>query len=83
MASKAAFVGANIVMGPGCDKRSTRPAALMRETRVVNSGWNTTRSNTEQSGVQAPRGACAASEGGCSRGGWSSWGGTTRWSTAT
>ena len=78
MASKAAFVGANIVMGPGCDKRSTRPAALISDTSVVNSGWNTMRSSTEHSGVQAPNGAWSARLGGWSRGGWSSCGGTIR-----
>ena len=54
MASKAAFVGAKSVIGPGCERSSTSPAARMSDTRVVNSGWNTTRSRTEQSGVQAP-----------------------------
>ena len=71
--SKAAFVGAKIVMGPGWERSSTSPPALTRETRVENSGRNTRRSSTEQRGVQAPRGAEAAREGGCSRGGWSWW----------
>ena len=73
MESKAAFVGAKSVMGPGCERSSTSPAALTRETRVENSGWNTSRSRTEQRGVQAPSGAWLASEGGCSREGWSWW----------
>lgn len=55
--SKAAFVGAKSVMGPGCESSSTKPAALTRDTRVENSGWNTSRSSTEHRGVQAPRGA--------------------------
>ena len=54
IASNAAFVGAKSVIGPGCDRRSTSPAARTSDTRVVNSGWKTTRSRTEQSGVQAP-----------------------------
>ena len=70
--SNAALVGANIVIGPGCDNSSTSPAALIRDTSVVNSGWNTIRSSTEQSGVQAPSGAWSARVGGWSRGGWSS-----------
>ena len=77
--SNAALVGAKRVMGPGWERSSTRPAALMRETKVVNSGLKTIRSSTEQSGVQAPRGAALTRLGGWSRGGWSWWG-TRRWS---
>ena len=69
--SNAAFVGAKSVMGPGWERSSTKPAALRRETRVVNSGLNTIRSRTEQRGVQAPRGAAVTRLGGWSRGGWS------------
>ena len=73
MESKAAFVGAKSVMGPGCERSSTSPAALTRETRVENSGWNTSRSRTEHRGVQAPRGAWLAREGGWRSEGWAWW----------
>ena len=70
MESKAALVGAKRVIGPGWERSSTKPAALMRETSVVNSGLKTIRSSTEQpGGVQAPRGVAGAREGGWRRGG--------------
>ena len=50
--SKAAFVGANIVIGPSLERRSTRSPTFSKDTKVEKSALNTRRSRIEQAGTQ-------------------------------
>lgn len=55
--SKASFVGANSVIGPDCDKVSTKSAAFIAETSVEKLGLNMSRSRIEHMTPHAPFGA--------------------------
>ena len=54
--SKASFVGANTVNGPGWESRDIRFPAFTRDIKVEKAGLNTNKSRIEQIRRQAPTG---------------------------